>query len=133
MNIPAEERPLIDHMVHTHELPALPQRESRIIASLWIEAPNEIRALGDDLQAEPGYLRRIGSYLLWRAGPAVRARARYGAVDSADLKRIWTFDLDAEGNGEGLGPDGITHSRFRTWKESLRDDTEVGSEFDELN
>ena len=133
MNIPADERPLIDHMVHTHELPALPQRESRIIASLWIEAPIEITALGEDLQAEPGYLRRIGSYLLWRAGPAVRARARYGAVDSTDLKRIWTFELDADGNGEGLGPDGIIHSRFRTGKESLRDDTELGSEPDEVN
>ena len=133
MNIPAEQRPLIDHNVHTHELPALPQRESRIIASQWIEAPNEIETLGEDLQAEPGYLRRIGVYLLWRAGPAVRARARYGAVDSTDLKRIWTFELDAEGNGDGLGPDGIIHSRFRTWKESLRDDPGFGSEPNETN
>lgn len=120
-------------MVHTHELPPLPQRESRIIASQWIEAPNEIRTLGDDLQADPGYLRGIGRYLLWRAGPAVRARARYGAVDSTDLERIWTFELDAEGNGEGLGPDGIIHSRFRTWKESLRDDPELGSESDKVS
>jgi len=133
MNVPAEERPLIDHMVHTHQLPPLPQRESRIIASQWIEAPNEIRTLGDDLQADPGYLRGIGRYLLWRAGPAVRARARYGAVHSTDLMRIWTFELDADGNGEGLGPDGITHRRFRTWKESLRDDTDIGSEPDETN
>ena len=132
MNIPAEDRPLVDHMVHTDELPALPQRESRIIASLWVEAPNEVKTLGDDLQADPGYLRRIGRYLLWRAGPAVRARARYAAVDSTDLDRIWTFELDADGNGEGLGPDGIIHRRFRTWKESLRDDSDVGSEPDEL-
>jgi hypothetical protein len=117
-------------MVHTHELPPLPQRESRIIASQWIEAPSEIMTLGDDLQADPGYLRSIGRYLLWRAGPAVRARARYGAVDSTDLERIWTFELDVEGNGEGLGPDGIIHSRFRTWKESLRDDPELRSESD---
>ena len=127
MNIPAEDRPLIDHMVHTHELPALPQRESRIIASLWVEAPNDVKTLGDDLQADPGYLRRIGRYLLWRAGPAVRARARYAAVDSTDLNRIWKFELDADGNGEGIGPDGIVHGRFRTWKESLRDDLNVGS------
>ena len=133
MNIPAEDRPLIDHMVHTHELPALPQRESRIIASQWIEAPYEIKTLGDDIQAEPGYLRRIGWYLLWRAGPAVRARARYAGVDSRDLNRIWTFDLDSDGNGEGLGPDGIIHNRFRTWKESLRDDSDVGSETDEVS
>jgi hypothetical protein len=133
MTMPAEDRPLIDHKVHTHELPPLPQRESRIIASQWIEAPDEIKTLGDDLQADPGYLRGIGRYLLWRAGPAVRAHARYGAVDSTDLERIWTFELDAEGNGEGLGPDGIIHSRFRTWKESLRDDPELRSESDELN
>jgi hypothetical protein len=133
MTMPAEDRPLIDHTVHTHELPALPQRESRIIASQWIEAPYEIKTLGDDIQAEPGYLRRIGRYLLWRAGPAVRARARYAAVDSTDLNRIWTFALDADGNGEGLGPDRIIHSRFRTWKESLRDDSDVGSETDEVS
>jgi len=59
MTMPAEDRPLIDHMVHTHELPPLPQRESRIIASQWIEAPDEIGTLGDDLEADPGYLRRI--------------------------------------------------------------------------
>jgi len=122
MSTPAEQRPLVTHDVHTEELPALPQRDSRIIASQWIEAPSTIRTLGDDLKAEAGYLRGIGRYLLWRAGPAVRAHARYGAVDSSDLTRIWTFELDPEGNGHGLGPDGHIHDRFRTWKEALRDD-----------
>ena len=31
------------------------------------------------------------------------------------------FRLQPDGRGEGIGPDGVTHTRFRTWKESLRD------------
>lgn len=122
MATPAEQRPLVDHDVHTGELPPLPQRDSRIVASRWVEAPGAIRSLGDDLREEAGYLRRIGRYLLWRAGPAVDADARYGAVDADDLGRVFTFRLFADGTGEGLGPDGVRHERFRAWKEALRDD-----------
>jgi len=121
MPTPAEERPSVDHDVHTADLPPLPQRDSRIPVGRWPEAPPLIRHLGDDLGAEPGYLRRIGRYLLWRAGPAVRADARYGAVAADDLTEGWTFRLFVDGSGEGLGPDGVTHQRFRTWKEALRD------------
>jgi len=121
MPVPAEDRPPVDHDVHTHELPPLPQRESRIPVGRWVEAPAPIRDLGADIGAEPGYLRRIGRYLLWRAGPATRADARYGAVAVDDLTEVWTFRLHPDGSGEGLGPDGVTHVRFRTWKEALRD------------
>jgi hypothetical protein len=121
MATPAEHRPSVDHDVHTDELPALPQRHSRIPVQRWPEAPALIRQLGDDLAAEPGYLRRIGRYLLWRAGPAVGADARYGAVAADDLGEAWTFRLHADGSGEGLGPDGVVHHRFRTWKGALRD------------
>ena len=68
------------------------------------------------------YKRRIGPWLLWRAGPARGADARYLAVDSRDLSRQHTFRLAPDGTGEGVGPDGVTHPRFRAWKESLRDD-----------
>lgn len=121
MATPAEQRPPIEHDVHTDDLPPLPQRDSRIPAQRWIEAPGAIRRLGDDLDAEPGYLRRIGRYLLWRAGPATGADARYGAVAADDLDEVWTFRLHPDGTGEGLGPDGARHARFRTWKEALRD------------
>lgn len=122
MATPAEDRPLVDHDVHTPDLPPLPQRDSRIVASRWVEAPTAIRTLGDDLSEEAGYVRRIGRYLLWRAGPAVDADARYGAVDVDDLDRIFTYRLFADGSGEGSGPDGAVHQRFRAWKEALRDD-----------
>ena len=65
MATPAEQRPVIDRNVHTNELPDLPQRDSRIVASLWVEAPVAIRSLGDDLGEEAGYVRRIGRFLLW--------------------------------------------------------------------
>ncbi len=32
-----------------------------------------------------------------------------------------TFRLFADGTGTGVGPSGTTHTRFRTWKEDLRD------------
>ena len=59
---------------------------------------------------------------LWRAGPAVRADARYMAIDARDPERRFTFRLYPDGSGEGAGPDGRMHTRFRTWKEALRDD-----------
>ena len=43
------------------------------------------------------------------------------AVAADDLSNRWTFRLYADGTGEGEGPDGVTHRRFRQWKESLRD------------
>lgn len=123
MATPAERRPLVEHDVHTEDLPPLPQRDSRIVAERWVESPAAIRLLGADIGAEVGYVRRIGRYLLWRAGPAVDADARYGAVDANDLERVFTYRLFVDGSGEGTGPDGVTHRRFRTWKESLRDDS----------
>jgi len=33
----------------------------------------------------------------------------------------YAFRLFPDGSGEGLGPDGGTHTRFREWKEALRD------------
>ena len=115
-------RPLVESPFHTDDLPPLPQRDRRLPATLWIEAPDTLLALGRDLGHElVVYKRRIGRWLLWRAGPAVDDNARYMALDIADLDRQFTFTLDPEGHGTGLGPDGQTHERFRSWKESLRD------------
>lgn len=115
-------RPLVTESFHTADLPPLPQRDRRLPASLWIEAPIEVRNLGADLGHElVVYKRQIGSWVLWRAGPAVDDNARYMALHSADLTKQFTFTLNAEGKGVGTGPDGILYDRFRTWKESLRD------------
>jgi hypothetical protein len=115
-------RPLVTERFHTGDLPPLPQRDRRLPASLWIEAPEELCALGKDIGHElVVYKRRIGRWLLWRAGPAVDDNARYMALDQDDLSRRFTFTLDPEGRGTGAGPDGVKYDRFRTWKESLRD------------
>ena len=42
------------------------------------------------------------------------------AVAADDLAERWTFRLTPDGTGEA-GPDGRVHTRFRTWKEALRD------------
>ena len=41
------------------------------------------------------------------------------AVD--DLTERYVLRLFADGTAEGVGPSGTTHTRFRTWKEDLRD------------
>lgn len=126
MATPVEARPPIDHDVHTEELPSTPQRDRMIPASRWIEAPPEVRALGAGLGADLDppvvvYIRRIGRFLLWRAGPARGADARYLALAAGDLAERYSFRLDPDGHGTGRGPDGVDQRRFRTWKEALRD------------
>lgn len=120
--LPADERPVDDTPVHTEDLPLTPVRDRQIPATAWVEAPPEVVALGEDLGHRlVSYKRRIGPWLLWRAGPATKADARYLAVDHRDLGRRFTFRLFPDGSGEGVGPSGTTHDRFRTWKEDLRD------------
>ena len=120
----ADERPIDTTSVHTVDLPATPQRDRNIPATAWVEAPAELLTLGDDIhQPLVAYKRRIGRWLLWRAGPAVKADSRYMAIDADDLTRWCTFRLFADGHGEGTGPDGTAYERFRTWKEALRDST----------
>jgi hypothetical protein len=122
-HVPAEARTPTDRDWHTDELPELPQRDFLIPAERWIEAPSELRTLGADLGIPlVAYKRRIGRYLLWRAGPARRAHARYMAIAADDLDQRLTFTLAPDGSGTGVAADGITHTRFRTWKEALRDD-----------
>lgn len=123
MPVPAEDRPPTARDWHTDELPELPQRDFLIPAARWLEAPPELRELGADIGVElVAFKRRIGRYLLWRAGPARRADARYMALAADDIGLRYTFRLYPDGTGEGRGPDGVVHSRFRTWKEALRDD-----------
>ena len=122
--LPYDQRPIDDRPVHTADLPPTPQRDRSVPARAWVEAPASLLALGDDLTDTPEaqYKRRIGPWLLWRAGPATRADARYWAVpaDRLDDDAV-TFRLFADGTGTGVGPSGTTHTRFRTWKEDLRD------------
>lgn len=117
------ERPDDHTPVHTEDLPLTPLRDRAIPATAWAEAPAELLSLGDDLPGRPvaSYKRRIGRWLLWRAGPATRAAARYWAVSADDPTDQWTFTLRADGSGDGIGPSGTAHQRFRAWKEDLRD------------
>jgi hypothetical protein len=118
--LPADQRPIDPTPVHTADLPPTPIRDRNIPAEAWIEAPSELLGLGDDI-GRPAitYKRRLGGWLLWRAGPASRADARYLAVDSADLTRQFSFRLHPDGTGSGIGPSGARHERFRAWKEDL--------------
>jgi hypothetical protein len=117
-----EDRPPVATDYHTEDLPPLPQRDYLIPAERWVQAPAELRDLGADFGVSlVAYKRRIGRYLLWRAGPASRADARYMALATDDLDERYTFRLWSDGRGEGIGPDGRTHERFRTWKEALLD------------
>lgn len=119
--LPADERPIDPTPVHTPDLPATPIRDRNIPAEAWIEAPPELLALGDDIgHPKITYKRRIGPWLLWRAGAAARADARYWAAHVDDLSRQHTFRLHPDGNGSGTGPSGETHDRFRTWKQDLQ-------------
>jgi hypothetical protein len=118
-----DQRPADDTPRHTDDLPATPLRDRNIPATAWIEAPDELRRLGDDLPGRPvaEYKRRIGPWLLWRAGPASGDHARYWVGLADDPSTTYTFRLFPDGDGEGTGPSGVAHTRFRTWKEDLRD------------
>jgi hypothetical protein len=118
-----DQRPDDDTPIHTEDLPPTPVRDRNIPATAWVEAPEDLLALGDDLPGTPraDYKRRIGPWLLWRAGPATGADARYWAARADDLADAHTFRLFPTGDGEGTGPSGASHTRFRTWKEDLRD------------
>ncbi|MEY2452217.1 MAG: hypothetical protein QOD92_1791 [Acidimicrobiaceae bacterium] len=121
--LPYNQRPADDTPIHTEELPPTPIRDRNIPATAWIEAPESVRTVGDDLAGQPvaDYKRRIGPWLLWRAGPATGGDARYVVVRADDLDVVYTFRLFPDGTGEGAGPSGATHTRFRSWKEDLRD------------
>jgi hypothetical protein len=114
-------RPIDPTPLHTTELPPTPVRDRSIPASAWVESTPEILALGADLDGTPEalWIRRIGPWLLWRAGPAVDGDTRYGAVH-VEHGALHTFRLHPDGAGEGRGPS-TDHVRFRTWKEDLRD------------
>jgi hypothetical protein len=125
--LPADERPVDPTPVDTADLPPTPIRDRNIPASAWRQAPPRLLALGDDLETPadaPGppeamYKRRIGRWLLWRAGPASRGHARYFAVDADDLTTAFEFRLYPDGDGTGTGPSGTSHTRFREWKKDL--------------
>jgi hypothetical protein len=120
--LPADERPVDHTPVHTADLPATPLRDRNIPATAWAEAPPGLLDHGEDLRDTVAmYKRRIGRWLLWRAGPARKAHARYVAVDADDVDRLVEFRLRPDGSGGGAGPTGTRHERFRTWKEDLRD------------
>lgn len=121
--LPYHQRPDDHTPVHTADLPPTPIRDRAIPATAWVEAPDELLHLGDDLPGRPvaTYKRRIGPWLLWRAGPATKADARYWAARADDLVASHAFTLLPDGSGHGAGPSGVEHDRFRSWKEDLRD------------
>lgn len=121
--LPYDRRPTDHTPVRTEELPPTPVRDRNIPATAWVEAPDSLLTLGEDLADRPvaEYKRRIGPWILWRAGPATKANARYWAAREDDLATAYTVHLFPDGTAEGIGPSGVVHTRFRAWKEDLRD------------
>jgi hypothetical protein len=135
---PRRDRPLDLTPVGTDDLPLTPPVDRNIPAEAWADAPAALLALGDDIgQPQVVYLRRIGPWLLWRAGPGTTPRSRSDstapdAPDAAgeatrwmalhwdDLERRHTFEVAADGTAHGRGPGGTDHERFRSWKEDLQ-------------
>lgn len=119
--LPYDQRPTDDTPVHTGDLPPTPIRDRNVPATAWIEAPEELLRLGDDLPGTPvaEYKRRIGPWLLWRAGPASKGDARYWAGHADDPDRTHTLRLFPDGSADGTGPSGERHVKFRGWKQDL--------------
>lgn len=117
-----DERPTDSTPVHTNDLPPTPTRDRNIPATAWIEAPDALLRLGADLPDQPvaHYKRRIGPWLLWRAGPATKANAHYLACDAVDPASHLVFSIGPDGTGHGRGPSGDEHTRFRDWKIDLK-------------
>ena len=125
--LPADQRPFDETPIHTADLPDTPMRDRNVPAEAWIEAPAALLAAADGIPPDPStvgtpvrvaYKRRLGRWLLWRAGPA-KGDARYVAVHADNLDRILEFRLFADGSGSGAGADNTVHRRFRDWKRSL--------------
>jgi hypothetical protein len=116
-----DQRPADHTPIHTADLPATPTRDRNIVATAWVEAPPELLTLGADLPGAPEaeYKRQIGAWLLWRSGPAAGGDARYWACRAEDLAVQHTFRLFADNTGDGAGPSGRRHVKFRSWKEDL--------------
>lgn len=122
MTLPFHERPIDDTPVHTEDLPDTPQRDRRIPARAWVEAPAELLRLGEDFGGgEAAYVRRISRWLLWRAGPPTGGDTCYRAIAADALDVQHDFRVLPDGSGQGAGPSGTVHVRFRAWKEDLRD------------
>jgi hypothetical protein len=120
--LPADQRPWDDTPIHTTELPDTPRRDANIPAEAWVEAPAVVLRAGEDIGGgRAAYKRRIGRWLLWRAGPARGGDARYVAVDADDLEVHHIFRQYPDSTGTGTGPSGRQFEKFGPWKRDLRD------------
>ncbi len=122
-SIPTDERPLDHTPITTADLPPTPIRDHSIPATAWTDAPASLLELGAGLDGTPvaRFLRRIGPWLLWRAGPPANDDAYVWAALADDLSQQCTLHIHPDGSASGVGPRGQHHERFRTWKEDLRD------------
>ena len=121
-----DERPTDPTPRSSDDLPDTPVRDRNIPARAWVSAPDRLLSLGDDLPAAPEaeYKRRIGPWILWRAGPASGGDARYWVCHHDDHSHQYELRLYPDGSADGTGPSGARHRRFRDWKIDLRDHAE---------
>ena len=98
---------------------------TRALAYLSLkEGPLEALRLPTPKEPPPeeiALLRARFSELLARLKELLEAREALYAALAHDLDVQCTFRLFPDGTGDGRGPTGTRHDRFRTWKEDLRD------------
>ena len=121
--LPAEARTPTDRDWHTDELPAhaaarLPHPGRTLGRGAGRRCASSAPTSAIDLVA---YKRRIGRYLLWRAGPGACAPMR--ATWRSPPTTSPSVDVPAHARRHRCrrGPTADVHARFRTWKEALRD------------
>ena len=98
-----DERPVDDTPLHTEELPATPVRDRNIPATAWVEAPDDLLALGDDLPGAPvaEYKRRIGPGCCGAPGRRRAATPGTGRAAAGEPTPAFTLRLHPDGTAEG--------------------------------
>ena len=117
-----DQRPPDHTPIHTEDLPATPTRDRNIVASAWIEAPAELLTLGSPTCPTNRKASTSAGSVIGCCGVPGRqpvATPATGPVAPMISTVQHTFRLYPDATGDGTGPSGQRHTKFRPWKEDL--------------